>query len=210
MATAESWAERCLAARYREAEEWATDYCQRVAQERAMWARREWKRLAVRLRRQRAARANRSGHRALSQCLRRGAGERYTGSTLVVAAEPWELELANAMEERFATIRLVAHNVSRFRMAVRQHAKLVREIAERRSREEDSCGQENLRGRLRSSMWPIGLTPPATSFQTALTALAAGFSATQTSCDRHDNDSSSHTAPRLITPTNASAENPSG
>jgi hypothetical protein len=84
--------------------------------------------------------ANRSGRRALSQCLRWGAGERYTGSTLAAAAEPWELELAEALEESFAPIRRVAHNVSRFRMAVRQHAKLVREVAERRSREEDPCG----------------------------------------------------------------------
>jgi hypothetical protein len=62
--------------------------------------------------------------------LRRGARERYSGSTLAAAVEPWELELAKTMEERFATIRLVAENVSRFRMAVRQHAKLVRQITE--------------------------------------------------------------------------------
>jgi hypothetical protein len=62
--------------------------------------------------------------------LRRGARERYSGSTLAAAVEPWELELAKTMEERFATIRLVADNVSRFRMAVRQHAKLVRQITE--------------------------------------------------------------------------------
>jgi hypothetical protein len=39
-------------------------------------------------------------------------------------AQPWELALADALEERFGRIRRLARSVSRVRMAFRQHAKL--------------------------------------------------------------------------------------
>jgi hypothetical protein len=45
-------------------------------------------------------------------------------------AQPWELELAEALEERFAEIRRLARSVSRVRMAFRLHAKLERAAAE--------------------------------------------------------------------------------
>ena len=56
--------------------------------------------------------------------------DRYPRSALAGVAQPWEVELAETLEERFAEIRRLARSVSRVRMAFRQHAKLERSKAE--------------------------------------------------------------------------------
>jgi hypothetical protein len=74
---------------------------------------------------------NRTGSRArtFTRYLRRGKGDRYARSALGGVAQPWELALADTLEERFAEIRRRARSVSRVRMAFRQHAKLERTLA---------------------------------------------------------------------------------
>ncbi len=81
---------------------------------------------------------NRNGSRAqtLMTYLRRGTGDRYPRSALAGVAHPWELALAEFLEDRFAEIRRLARGVSRVRMAFRQHAKPERALAEARGR----CG----------------------------------------------------------------------
>ena len=55
---------------------------------------------------------------------------RYPRSAFTAVAQPWEIELAETLEERFAEIRRVARSVSRVRMAFRLHAKLERAAAD--------------------------------------------------------------------------------
>ena len=76
---------------------------------------------------------NRTGSRSqtFTNYIRRGTGDRYPRSALAAVAQPWELEIADALEERFADIRRTARSVSRLRTAFRQHAKLERTLAER-------------------------------------------------------------------------------
>ena len=146
-AAVDAWAEARLAALCQEAEEVAARYYARAALERRRRPRSQWGKLGVRVRLQRTPRAapgaftiewfmlrwtNQGGGRPFTRYIRRGAGERYPHSALAAAAEPWELAIADALEERFAEIRRLARNVSRVRMTVRQHAKLERAIAERR------------------------------------------------------------------------------
>ena len=50
-------------------------------------------------------------------------------AALAAVSQPWELEIADALEERFAAIRRTARSVSRLRTAFRQHAKLERTLA---------------------------------------------------------------------------------
>ena len=52
------------------------------------------------------------------------------GRPLAAVGQPWELALAEKLEDRFAEIRRLARSVSRVRMAFRQHAKLERLLAE--------------------------------------------------------------------------------
>jgi len=153
--TIEQWAQARLEALAAEAGEVASQFYLRAAQERAQRPRSEWGRLGVRVRPVRAERAapgafaiewftrrwvNRSGSRpqTFTAYLRRGAGERYPRSTLAAVAQPWEIELAETLEERFAEIRRLARGVSRVRMAFRQHAKLERALAEGRGQYEQS------------------------------------------------------------------------
>jgi hypothetical protein len=130
-----------------EAAEVASQFYLRAARERAERPRDEWGRRGVRVRPVRAERAapgafaiewftrrwvNRTGSRArtFTTYLRRGTGYRYSRSALAGVAQPWELALAEALEERFAEIRRLARGVSRVRMAFRQHAKLERMVSE--------------------------------------------------------------------------------
>ena len=118
-----------------------------AARERANRPRSQWGRLGVRVRPVRAARSapgafaiewftrrwvNRTGSRSqtFTNYIRRGTGDRYPRSALAAVAQPWELEIADALEERFAAIRRTARSVSRLRTAFRQHAKLERTLAE--------------------------------------------------------------------------------
>ena len=80
---------------------------------------------------------NRTGSRSqtFTNYIPRGTGDRYPRAALA-AAQPWELEIADALEERFANIRRAARSVSRLRTAFRQHAKLERAMVERSG---DSC-----------------------------------------------------------------------
>ena len=75
---------------------------------------------------------NRTGSRArtFTTYLPRGKGDRYARSTLRGVAQPWELAIAEALEDRFAEIRRTARSVSRVRVGFRQHAKLERSKAE--------------------------------------------------------------------------------
>ena len=75
---------------------------------------------------------NRTGSRSqtFTNYIRRGTGDRYPRSALAGVAQPWELAIAEALEDRFAEIRRTARSVSRVRMAFRQHAKLERSMAE--------------------------------------------------------------------------------
>ena len=147
--TVEAWAHARLEALAAEAAEVASQFYLRAAQERAARPREEWGRVGVRVRPVRAVRAapgafsiewftrrwvNRAGSRArtFTTYLRRGKGDRYSRSVLAGVAQPWELALAEALEERFAEIRRLARGVSRVRMAFRQHAKLERMMTEER------------------------------------------------------------------------------
>jgi hypothetical protein len=141
--TVEAWARARLEALAAEAVEVASEFYLRAAQERAERLREEWGRLGVRVRAVRAEQAapgafsiewftrrwvNRPGRQArtFTTYLRRGKGDRYARSALGGVTQPWELALADTLEERFDEIRRIARSVSRVRMTVRQHAKLER------------------------------------------------------------------------------------
>ena len=74
---------------------------------------------------------NRTGSRSqtFTHYIRRGTGDRYPRAALAAVSQPWELEIADALEDRFAAIRRTARSVSRLRTAFRQHAKLERTLA---------------------------------------------------------------------------------
>ena len=143
----EAWARARLEALAAEAAEVASQFYLRAAQQRGERPREEWGRLGVRVRAVRAERAapgafsiewftrrwvNRTGSRArtFTTYLARGQGDRYARSTLRGVAQPWELVIAEELEDRFAEIRRIARSVSRVRMAFRQHAKLERTMVE--------------------------------------------------------------------------------
>ena len=71
-----------------------------------------------------------TGAQTFTTYIRRGTGDRYPRAALAAVAQPWELALAEDLEDRFAEIRRLARSVSRVRMAFRQHAKLERALAE--------------------------------------------------------------------------------
>ena len=142
----EAWARARLEALAAEAAEVASQFYLRAAQQRGERPREEWGRLGVRVRAVRAERAapgafsiewftrrwvNRTGSRArtFTTYLPRGQGDRYARSTLRGVAQPWELAIAEELEDRFAEIRRIARSVSRVRMAFRQHATLERTLA---------------------------------------------------------------------------------
>ena len=144
--TVEQWAQARLVALAANAAEVASQFYLRAARERAERPRDEWGRLGVRVRPVRAQRAapgafavewftrrwvNRTGSRSqtFTHYIRRGTGDRYPRAALAAAAQPWELEIADALEDRFAAIRRSARSVSRLRTAFRQHAKLERTLA---------------------------------------------------------------------------------
>ena len=143
--TVETWAQARLEALAAEAGEAASRFYLLASQERAKRPRSEWGRLGVRVRAVRAERAapgafaiewftrrwvNRTGGqvRTFTTYLRRGSGERYPRSAFAAVSQPWELELAEALEERCAEVRRLARSVSRVRMAFRKHAKLERTL----------------------------------------------------------------------------------
>ena len=152
--TVEDWARIRLEALAAEAGEVAALFYEQVARERANRPRSQWGRLGVRVRPVRAARsapgafaiewfsrrwANRTatGAQTFTSYIRRGAGDRYPRATLASVAQPWELAIADALEERFAEIRRLARSVSRMRTAFRQHAKLERTLAEKGGPDDD-------------------------------------------------------------------------
>jgi hypothetical protein len=141
--TVEEWAKARLEALAAEAGELAALFYERAARERANRPRSQWGRLGVRVRSARASRsapgafaiewftrrwANKTaaGAQTFTSYIRRGTGDRYSRSALAGVAQPWELAIADALEDRFAEIRCLARSVSRVRMAFRQHAKLER------------------------------------------------------------------------------------
>ena len=145
--TVEAWAQARLEALAAEAGEVASLFYLRAAQERANRARSEWGRLGVRVRPLRAARAapvafaiewftrrwvnkTATGAQTFTSYIRRGTADRYPRSALASVAQPWELAIAEELEDRFAEIRRTARSVSRVRMAFRQHLKLERSMAE--------------------------------------------------------------------------------
>ena len=136
--TVEAWAQARLEALAAEAGEVASLFYLRAAQERANRARSEWGRLGVRVRPLRAARAapgafaiewftrrwvnkTATGAQTFTSYIRRGTADRYPRSALASVAQPWELAIAEELEDRFAEIRRTARSVSRVRMAFRQH-----------------------------------------------------------------------------------------
>jgi hypothetical protein len=144
--TVESWAQSRLEALAAEAGEAASRFYLLAAHERAKRPRSEWGRLGVRVRPLRAARSapgtfaiewftrrwvnkTATGAQTFTTYIRRGSGDRYARAALAAVAQPWELALAEALEDRFAEIRRLAGSVSRVRMAFRQHAKLERALA---------------------------------------------------------------------------------
>ena len=150
--TVEDWARIRLEALAAEAGEVAALFYEQIARERANRPRSQWGRLGVRV--VRAARsapgafaiewfsrrwANRTatGAQTFTSYIRRGAGDRYPRATLASVAQPWELAIADALEERFAEIRRLARSVSRMRTAFRQHAKLERTLAEKGGPDDD-------------------------------------------------------------------------
>ena len=145
--TVETWAQARLEALAAEAGEAASRFYLLVAQERAKRPRSQWGRLGVRVRPLRAARSapgafaiewftrrwvnkTATGAQTFTTYVRRGTGDRYPRAALAAVAQPWELALAEALEEHFAEIRRLARSVSHVRMAFRQHAKLERALAE--------------------------------------------------------------------------------
>ncbi len=145
--TIERWAQARLEDLAAEAGEVASRFYLRAAQERAQRPRSEWGRLGVRVRTLRTARAapgsfaiewftrrwvNKTGTkpRTFTTYLRRGTGDRYPRSAFTAVAQPWEIALAETLEERFAEIRRLARSVSRVRTAFRLHAKLEQAVSE--------------------------------------------------------------------------------
>jgi len=164
--TVEAWAHARLVALAANAAEVASQFYLRAARERAERPRDEWGRLGVRVRPVRAERAapgafaiewftrrwvNRAGSRSqtFTNYIRRGTGDRYPRSALAAAAQPRELEIADALEDRFAAIRRAARSVSRLRTAFRQHAKLERTLAGEGGPDDDgaAANQSVLAGR---------------------------------------------------------------
>jgi hypothetical protein len=159
--TVEAWAQARLEALAAEAGEVASQFYLRAARERASRPRSGWGRLGVRVRPLRAIRSapgafaiewftrrwvnkTAAGAQTFTSYIRRGTGDRYPRSALAGVAQPWEVELAETLEERFAEIRRIARSVSRVRMAFRQHAKLERTlaaVAAERSRAPGSQGE---------------------------------------------------------------------
>ncbi|MBK1699402.1 hypothetical protein CKO22_00300 [Thiococcus pfennigii] len=146
--TVERWAQARLAALAAEAGEVAALFYAQAARERARRPRSQWGRLGVRVRRVRATRSapgafaiewftrrwvNRTtaGARNFTAYVRRGTADRYPRAALAGVAQPWELAIADPLEERFAEIRRLARSVSRVRAAVRQHGRLERKLLER-------------------------------------------------------------------------------
>ena len=155
--TVEDWARIRLDALAAEAGEVAALFYERAARERASRPRSQWGRLGVRVRPVRSARSapgafaiewftqrwvNRTttGAQTFTNYIRRGTGDRYPRSALAAVAQPWELEIADALEERFAAIRRAARSVSRVRRAFRQHAKLERTLAGKGRTDDDGVG----------------------------------------------------------------------
>ncbi len=83
-----------------------------------------------------------TGAQTFTTYLRRGTADRYPRWALASVAQPWELALAEALEDRFAEIRRTARSVSRVRMAFRQHAKLERTMAEGSGQSKDTPGSQ--------------------------------------------------------------------
>jgi hypothetical protein len=121
----ENWAQARLEELAAEAGEVATLFYERAARERANRPRSQWGRLGVRVRSVRATRSapgafaiewftrrwvnkTAAGAQTFTSYIRRGTGDRYSRSALAAVAQPWELAIADALEDRFAEIRRLA------------------------------------------------------------------------------------------------------
>jgi hypothetical protein len=139
--TVQDWAQARLESLAAEAGDVAALFYEHAARERANRPRSQWGRLGVRVRSVRASRSapgafaiewftrrwvnkTAAGAQTFTSYIRRGTGDRYSHSVLAGVAQPWELAIADALEDRFAEIRRLARSVSRVRTAFRQHAKL--------------------------------------------------------------------------------------
>jgi hypothetical protein len=67
--------------------------------------------------------------RTFTMYLGRGGGDRYPRSAFAGVVQPWEAELAETLEARFAAIRRLARSVTRVRRVMREHAKLEGRLA---------------------------------------------------------------------------------
>jgi hypothetical protein len=147
----EDWAQARLEGLAAEAGDVAALFYERAARERANRPRSQWGRLGVRVRSVRATRSapgafaiewftrrwvnkTAAGAQTFTSYIRRGTGDRYPRSALAAVAQPWELAIADSLEDRFAEIRRLARSVSRVRIAFRQHVKLECAVAEKGER----------------------------------------------------------------------------
>jgi hypothetical protein len=144
-ATLETWSLARLRALHDEAEAAVGEFWMRAAAERSRRPKSEWGRLGVRVRPQRNARslpgafsiewfqcrwANRNAQGAIyTTYIRRGKGVRYPRAAFRGLTQPWELEIADTLENRFARIRLLVHSLSQLRVAFRQHQRLEQRLA---------------------------------------------------------------------------------
>jgi hypothetical protein len=136
----EDWAQARLAALRATAEDLVAQFWAQAARERGRRPRKEWGRLGVRVRLQRAPRsqpgafsiewfvcrwANRQGDATVKTAyIRRGAELRYSRAAFRGVAQPWEIDLAEAMEDHFVLIRRLVQSLSALRVQLRQHLRL--------------------------------------------------------------------------------------
>ncbi len=141
-----TWALTRLDALRREAEWLVGLFWGWADRQRKARPRSEWGRLGVRVRAQQNARSlpsafgiewfethwvqGHQGRRAIhTRYLRRGKGLRYPRSTLSRVAKPWELAMADELEEHFALIRGLLHSIAHVRKVLRKHQAVERSPA---------------------------------------------------------------------------------
>jgi hypothetical protein len=141
----EDWAQARLAALRATAEDLVGQFWAQAALERGRRPRKEWGRLGVRVRLQRAPRSQpgafsiewfvcrwsnrQGGGKVHTAYIRRGAELRYSRAAFGGLAQPWEIDLADAMEHRFVPIRRLVQSLSALRVQLRQHLRLEQRLA---------------------------------------------------------------------------------
>ena len=141
----ERWAQARMEALRATAEAAAAQFWAQAMAERRRRPKAEWGRLGVRVRQQNTARAlpgafaiewfecrwaNPQARGATRTAyIRRGRQLRYSRAAFRGLAQPWEIELAEAMEDRFAPIRRLVQSLSALRVQLRQHLRLEQRLA---------------------------------------------------------------------------------